>query len=268
MRFAGTDNADICSVVTLSIARLISLCIKRAGTVPVFDVTYATPAIYLFSVLEINIAILCASIPIFWPLVSSLAGNKILVVNEIEVRTDRRNSQSIALADQGADKGVGGGFAGAREDTEGRTSRISVLANKIDGKTGLGLSMTRSTSPSRSKHRHSHKPSSTSITTLSRGGKNMLNALSHTESRTSRESQRNLAHQGSIGSLSMSGSPQDGSGPLEQVRSSGSISHYQDRYVQDLVVPDFDKSSSGNAAHTTTVERAEIPFDHIRAWEK
>ncbi|KAF2279130.1 uncharacterized protein EI97DRAFT_456523 [Westerdykella ornata] len=93
-------------VVILSIARLISLCLKRAGTVPVFDPSYATPSIYIFSVLEVNIAILCASIPIFWPLVTSLSLNQIFVVNEIEVRSQRRGS--APRDDGGAPVGIPG----------------------------------------------------------------------------------------------------------------------------------------------------------------
>jgi len=72
---------------------MFSLSTNRVGTIPYFDPTFHTPPIYVFSVLEVNVAILTASIPIFWPLVSSLAGNKILVVNEIEVRSSQRDSQ-------------------------------------------------------------------------------------------------------------------------------------------------------------------------------
>ena len=88
--------------------RMIALCINRAGTVPIQDMTYHTPVIYIFSVLEVNIAILCASIPIFWPMISSFATNKILVVNEIVVRVEEYPKASldgqpgIGLAEQGA----------------------------------------------------------------------------------------------------------------------------------------------------------------------
>jgi hypothetical protein len=96
------------SVVAVSIGRMISLVVNRAGSVPVVDMTYHTPTVYIFSVLEVNIAILCASIPIFWPMITSFASNKILVVNEISVLVEEYPKSSldgepgIGLAEQGA----------------------------------------------------------------------------------------------------------------------------------------------------------------------
>lgn len=68
--------------------RLIALSITRAGTVPVLDMTFHTPIIYIFAVLEVNFAIITASIPIFWPVIATLATNKIFVVNEVEIRVE------------------------------------------------------------------------------------------------------------------------------------------------------------------------------------
>lgn len=89
---------------------MISLCLNRAGTIPIPDMSYHTPVVYIFSVLEVNIAILCASIPIFWPMISSFAANKILVVNEIVVQVEQYPKTSldgqlgIGLAEQAAFK--------------------------------------------------------------------------------------------------------------------------------------------------------------------
>ncbi|KAJ8117651.1 hypothetical protein OPT61_g1187 [Boeremia exigua] len=97
-------------VAALSVGRVISLVINRAGTFPVLDMSYYAPLVYIFSVLEVNIAILCASIPIFWPMISSLAANKILVVNEIVVHVEEYQKTSfdgqsgIGLAEQAAFK--------------------------------------------------------------------------------------------------------------------------------------------------------------------
>ncbi|KAF2494494.1 hypothetical protein BU16DRAFT_589378 [Lophium mytilinum] len=86
------------AIVTLfSIGRLASLANSRAGTFPVFDVTWYAPPIFIFSSLEVEVAILCASIPIFWPLVASLAFGKILVVNEISVHSAPRDSILLEL---------------------------------------------------------------------------------------------------------------------------------------------------------------------------
>ena len=67
---------------------MIALSVNRAGTVPVLDMTFHTPIIYIFAVLEVNFAIITASIPIFWPVIATLAANKILVVNEVEIRVE------------------------------------------------------------------------------------------------------------------------------------------------------------------------------------
>lgn len=68
--------------------RLIAMSINRAGTVPVLDMTYHTPIVYIFAILEVNFAIITASIPIFWPVIATLATNKIFVVNEVEIRVE------------------------------------------------------------------------------------------------------------------------------------------------------------------------------------
>jgi hypothetical protein len=81
--------------------------VTRAGTIPVLDMPYYTPTIYIFSVLEVNLAIVAASIPIFWPVISTLAINKIWVVNEIEIRVENTargsstGSDDIDLAERG-----------------------------------------------------------------------------------------------------------------------------------------------------------------------
>jgi hypothetical protein len=247
---------------------MIALALKRAGTVPYFDPTFATPAIYIFSVLEVDIAILCASIPIFWPLVTSLAANKILVVNEIEIRTDRRESHAIGLAEQGS----GGAFVGLGDDGEGkgRTSRMSTLIHGSDIKVPRSSSrMARSVS--RSHHTHAHKPSSASSINKSMAIGIGIE-LGH---RQSQESQRNLAHQDSHGAISFElDSPDLGKSSEERGRN-GSIVHYQDKYTQGWVCPDFDSPTDGNStqrgvaganAFETTVES--VPFDHIGRLEK
>lgn len=75
---------------------MISLSINRAGTVPVLDMTYHTPIVYIFSVLELNIAIIAASIPIFWPIIAEYATNKIWVVNEIQIHIEEGGRDSFS----------------------------------------------------------------------------------------------------------------------------------------------------------------------------
>jgi hypothetical protein len=176
-------------------------------------------------------AIITASIPIFWPLVTSLALNKILIVNEIEIRTERVDNNGFALADQGKS------FAGIGEEEipNGRASRISVY-----GKSEMG----------RNKHSPTHSESS---------DKAVGNDLGH---RQSHESQRklNLSHQSSGRSFSSDSK-------------SGSDGQYHDKYVADWTGPGFDAdgrkvNSPSDAVFMTSADRAEIPYDHIRVWEK
>ncbi|GME26181.1 Integral membrane protein [Neofusicoccum parvum] len=77
-------------VVAISIARLASIAETRAGTYPVADPTWLAPTSIVLSCLEVDVAILCASIPIFWPLISALTFGKIFVVDEVIVQTESR----------------------------------------------------------------------------------------------------------------------------------------------------------------------------------
>jgi hypothetical protein len=69
--------------------------------------TYYTPVVFLLGVLEVNIAILAASLPIFWPVIATLATNKIFVVNEIEINVEHvshrgsfDSTRAISLTDR------------------------------------------------------------------------------------------------------------------------------------------------------------------------
>ncbi|KZM26914.1 uncharacterized protein EKO05_0010537 [Ascochyta rabiei] len=119
LRLAGKSRAALIAlfalggvVAVMSIGRMVSLCIDRAGTVPVLDMSYHTPVVFIFSILEVNIAILCASIPTFWPIISSFAANRILVVNEVLVHVEEYpkpnldGQPGIGLAEQGAWKSL------------------------------------------------------------------------------------------------------------------------------------------------------------------
>jgi hypothetical protein len=82
--------------------------------------------------------------------------------------------------------------------------------------------------------------------------------------RASHDSQRklHLSHQTSSASF--------GSGRLED---STDLTHarYQNKFTQDWAVPDFGRPKRGTGEErmfTTSVERAEVPYDHLRALEK
>lgn len=125
---------------------MVALGYNRAGTVPVLDMTFHTPVIILLGVLEVNLAIMAASIPIFWPLVAALTGNKIFVVNEVEIHVEQASRSSF-----GSDRGI-------------NLSEQNKWKDGKDGFVGRSLSITTKAythnKPPPAHHRH--KPSNTS----------------------------------------------------------------------------------------------------------
>ncbi|KAF2876070.1 hypothetical protein BDV95DRAFT_216366 [Massariosphaeria phaeospora] len=201
------------TVVTISVVRVITLSIRRAGTIPILDMTWVVPNVFIFSFLEVNIGILAASAPIFWPLVSTLALNRILVVNEIDIRSESRTDLAARRLENGKS-----GFArlGAASDGDGH---------------GHGHHRQHSGSGSRDKDADGdiplkHRPSKTSFSSASQHG-DVTTVLDEDVTRA----------------------------------------QYRDKYEQAWAVPDFDKPVAGpndRVTYTTTVERAEVPYDHIR----
>lgn len=80
---------NVCSVI-----RLVTLVQNKAGTYPTLDPSWygCTPAI--LSALEVNIATVCASLPVFWPVLSKNLG-KILVTYEVDVTHEERYSANF-----------------------------------------------------------------------------------------------------------------------------------------------------------------------------
>lgn len=161
------------SVAIVSIGRVISLCINRAGTIPFPDMSYHTPVVYIFSVLEVNIAIFVASVPIFWPMIASFSNNKILVVNEIVVHVEQYPKTSldgqpgIGLAEQAAFKSP----PESPKPVPQQTSYLSNIARTFDRR------------PSRDAHRTNHRSKSSVASSLDK---------SLWRRRGSQDSQRNL----------------------------------------------------------------------------
>jgi hypothetical protein len=90
------NEANFTSVVFTSIWRLYSIVDNRAATHPYIDFTWWTPISIILSCLEIDLAIMCASMPIFWPVIEeSFAA--IFVTREVQITEQRRYS----FADRG-----------------------------------------------------------------------------------------------------------------------------------------------------------------------
>ncbi|KAF2707096.1 hypothetical protein K504DRAFT_436333 [Pleomassaria siparia CBS 279.74] len=82
-------------VVFISVWRLYTIVDHRAATYPYMDFTWWAPLTLILSCLEINLAIICASMPIFWPILEqSLA--EIFVTSEVRISSENR-----ALEDAG-----------------------------------------------------------------------------------------------------------------------------------------------------------------------
>jgi hypothetical protein len=214
------------SVVAVSIGRMVSLVVNKAGSAPIIDTSYHIPTVYIFSVLEVNIAILCASIPIFWPIITSFASNKILVVNEISVhveeypKTSLDGEPGIGLAEQGAWRYDDGKYS-PPTSPEPPTRKPSLLAKKFSPR-GRGPTSNHQSKPSASKY-----------------------SFDASRQRPSQDSLHNLYRTGSAGNASSGG----GSSVLK-----GDYSWFAE----------LDREGSGNKA-TTKVERVPVPYDHIKA---
>jgi len=153
MRLAGKSKAGLtllyslgCVITSCAIARIIALANHRLGTVPVFDLTYYTPLVYIFGLLEVNIALLAASIPIFWPLIVSLASKDILVVNEIEIHVESasRDSSLSAMGTKGDE---------VHDASSGRERTMTITTKSID----------------RQRSRSSHRRKPSEVSTLGKG---------------------------------------------------------------------------------------------------
>jgi hypothetical protein len=64
--------------------------LKYNNTVTQYDFTWWLPEVLIFSCLEVDFAIMCASVPIFWPTVMA-AWTEIFVTQEVTVIHDRRS---------------------------------------------------------------------------------------------------------------------------------------------------------------------------------
>jgi hypothetical protein len=73
-----------------AIWRLVVIVRTQAATRPVVDPTYLSVLPILLAYLEVTIAILCASIPIFWPVLQQSFG-KIFVTQVVEIKHEPRS---------------------------------------------------------------------------------------------------------------------------------------------------------------------------------
>ncbi|EFQ34621.1 hypothetical protein CGRA01v4_14058 [Colletotrichum graminicola] len=74
-------------VLMLTTWRFVEILKSRAGTYPTLDITWYTPLPMTLAILEIDVAAICASLPVFWPVLQISMG-AIFVTREVEITTE------------------------------------------------------------------------------------------------------------------------------------------------------------------------------------
>ncbi|CAN8100949.1 unnamed protein product [Discula destructiva] len=74
----------------LSIWRLQSIVNTRAATFPTFDPTWYSPTPIVLSSVESSLAAVCASLPVFWPMLKKSLDPYIIVTHEVTVTREFR----------------------------------------------------------------------------------------------------------------------------------------------------------------------------------
>ncbi|KAK0615354.1 hypothetical protein B0T17DRAFT_541680 [Bombardia bombarda] len=96
-------------VIVLSAWRLASIVENKSTTYPTFDSTFYGPVGVLLGVMEVDLASICASVPVFWPLIRAHMG-EIFVTKEIEItHEDRSNYFELRRGRSGERSITGGG---------------------------------------------------------------------------------------------------------------------------------------------------------------
>ncbi|KAF2004880.1 hypothetical protein P154DRAFT_21289 [Amniculicola lignicola CBS 123094] len=86
-------------VVFTSVWRLYTIIEHRAATKPYIDFTWWAPTSILLSCLEIDLAVICASMPVFWPVLEK-SFSQIFVTYEVKI-TEHRRYDNIELDNNG-----------------------------------------------------------------------------------------------------------------------------------------------------------------------
>ncbi|KAH8897804.1 hypothetical protein GQ53DRAFT_884653 [Thozetella sp. PMI_491] len=82
----------------LSVWRLVSIIDTQAGTSPTLDPSWYGSAPIVLAALEVNLAVICASLPVFWPVLEHNIG-KIFITHEIEISHEEGDSNSLSTQD-------------------------------------------------------------------------------------------------------------------------------------------------------------------------
>ncbi|KAL1799499.1 hypothetical protein ACET3X_003536 [Alternaria dauci] len=248
LRIAGKGRAGLigvfslgCVVVIVAICRMIVMSVNKAGTEPILDMSFHTPMIYILAVLEVNFAIMTASIPIFWPAIVTLASNKIFVVKEVQIHVERvtrndsfdPNAGGISLDDRKVSSSGG----------ESKIGVITTISDQTPRKSG------EKSSPKHHYNESSHASSPRCPTIGGFGGRKPSSdsCVGRTigVDLTGRPSQDSIRHLYRV--------------PSNEHRSSKSLTQSEgDDWFMEM-----DRANARGQV-TTTVQKSSIPFEHIK----
>ncbi|KAI5860941.1 hypothetical protein GGS23DRAFT_578065, partial [Durotheca rogersii] len=122
-------------VIGLSMWRLATIVENKASTSPAFDPTWYTPISIVLGVLEVTIASICASVPIFWPSLRARL-DEIFITREITVTRGRRSSRFSAV-DCGNAVELQHGAGESSRNTESKWLRCSSRAGSETSRSRL-----------------------------------------------------------------------------------------------------------------------------------
>lgn len=67
------------------------MTVDKLGLIPPnVDPTWYAPLTVISTCMEVNVAVMCASIPVFWPILKQIGFGRITVVKEVEVKSEPR----------------------------------------------------------------------------------------------------------------------------------------------------------------------------------
>lgn len=96
-----------------SVTRLVTLVQTKAGTYPTLDPSWYGCTAAVLSALEVNIATICASLPVFWPVITENLG-KIMVTYEVDVRHETRDSGGFNVLNENGEQLYSMGTLGSK----------------------------------------------------------------------------------------------------------------------------------------------------------
>ncbi|KAI1445514.1 hypothetical protein F5Y02DRAFT_127274 [Annulohypoxylon stygium] len=127
-------------VLVFATWRLVTIIEHQVATWPTRDPTWYGPISIVLAVLEVDAASICASVPIFWPVLRSLEWGKIFVTQEVNITRETRymdddedrltRDTTHSRTGSDADLGGEGGRKGARN--KGMYYQDSYVLSQVD----------------------------------------------------------------------------------------------------------------------------------------